>query len=232
LIQSFLKALAIISIFSFSQQTFANSDAHGGGSGGEKSEPTPKPEKKMRGSFTEEQMEEMRLYQHLGNISSPNYQVSEYATFFFEQRGEKVIPPLLNLLKHKKGNQKVESAIIYTFGRMGPKAARAVPIITKYLIIDGTEDIKMTSLAALGKIGKASDPSVPEIAKFLDADNEWMRTLALRSLREINTPQAKAIANVYEKKLKLEEERKNRELLGQSGNSESQPAATQPQPTN
>ena len=233
--QSFLKALAIVSILSFSSQVYANSDAHGGGhgdSGGEKTEEAPKPQK-MRGSFTEEQMEEMRLYQHLGNISSPNYQVSEYATFFFEQRGEKVVSPLLNLLKNKKGNPKVESAVIYTFGRMGPKAARAVPIVTKYLVKeDSSEDLKMTALAALGKIGKASDPSVPEIAKFLDSDKEWTRVLALRSLKEINTPQSKSIAIIYEKKLKLEEERKNKELLEQSGSDAAQPLASQPEPKN
>jgi HEAT repeat protein len=166
----------------------------------------------------------MRLSQHLDNIESSNYRVSEFAAYYFEQKGEDGVTPLLNKLKHNEDDDKIVSSIIYILGRVGPKASRAVPVLIKYLDHENP-DIRKTTISALGKIGKASDPAVPLIADNLNSKNEWMRTLSLRALKDIGTVQSKSIAEQYEKKLKLEEERKNKALL-QNNSSE----AIEPEP--
>ncbi len=185
----------------------------GGGNGGGEAKPAAAPaEKKMRGSFSEEDMEQMRLYQYLQGISSPNYQVAEKATFYFEQRGAIRVPDLMRWLKRYNDDDKRISAVIYTFGRMGKNSARAVPIIMQYLDYEN-EEIRKTTMSALGKIGPASEPAVPKIAKFLESKDEWTRLLALRSLKNIGTPQAKEIAELYEKNIRMEEARQNQKLL-------------------
>lgn len=189
--------------------------------------------KKIQGNFSEEDLDLMKQSQLLEYLANPNYQSAEYATYYFVQKGEAGVTPLLNYLKRHDDNDKKVSAVIYTLGRIGPAASRSVPIIIKYLQHENP-DIRKTTMAALGKIGRASDPAVPEIAKSLTDENEWARTLALRSLKEIGTAQAKLIASQYEKKLKLEEERKNKQLM--SGGSEPQNTpdsqSSQPQPNN
>ncbi len=169
-------------------------------------------EKKKQGNFTTEDLDQMKQSMLLDYLSNDNYQSSEYATYYFEQKGEEGIKPLLAYMKSNEDNLKKVSAIIYTLGRVGPKAARAVPVLTKYLSHENF-DIRKTTISALGKIGKASDPAVPDIARYLDSDDAWMRQLALRSLKDIKTPQSISIATQYENKLKLEEERKAKELL-------------------
>ena len=164
-------------------------------------------------AFTPEEMDEMRQSQHLDNIASSNFQIQEFATYYFEQKGEPGVTPLLAHLKRHRNDPKTVTAVIYTLGRVGPKAARAAPIIARYLN-DENMEIRTTSIAALGKIGKASDPFVPDIAKYLESDNESTKLLALRSLKQIGTPRSKSIATQYENQIKLEQERKNQQMMG------------------
>jgi HEAT repeat protein len=189
-----------------STHSFAKSSSEGGG-GGEK--------KKRQGSFSAEELDDMKQSQLLYYLSNQNYQSSEYAVYYFEQKGEPGVTPLLKHLKKNEDEDKVVSAVLYTFGRIGPEAARAVPVIMKYLEHENT-DIRKTAISSLGKIGKASEPAVPKIAEYLSDENEWTRTLALRSLKEIGTPAAKSIARQYENTLKLEEERKKAKLMGEA----------------
>ncbi len=197
----------LILLFSFSTASFAGGHG-GGGEGGHE-----KKKEKQVGNFSEKELDEMKQSQLLYYLSNSNYQSSEYAVNYFTDKGEAGISPLINHLKKNDDNEKIISAVLYTFGRIGPRAARAVPVLMKYLDHDNA-DIRKTAVAALGKIGKASDPAVPMISDYLNNENEWTRELAHRSLREIGTPQAKAIAKQYEKKLQLEEERKKAALLG------------------
>jgi HEAT repeat protein len=174
-------------------------------------------------SLSTEDLEEMKRNQLLTYLDNQNYQSQEYAVFYFEQIGEKGVPPLLKYLRNNEDDEKIASSVIYTLGRVGKKAKKAVPTLMKYLE-HPNQDIVKTTMAALGKIGKASEPAVPQIAKHLEDKNEWTRTLALRSLKDIGTQQSLAIAGQYEKKLLLEQERKNRELLGKSGKPTSNPS--------
>lgn len=210
LVKRSAKFLAISTLL-FSVPSLAGGGGHGGGDSGGHGGGSEK--KKGQGSFSAEELDDMKQSQLLYYLSNQNYQSSEYAVYYFEQKGEPGVGPLLKHLKKNEDEDKVVSAVLYTFGRVGPPAARAVPVISKYLEHENP-DIRKTAMSSLGKIGKASEPAVPKIADFLSDDNEWTRTLALRSLKEIGTPAAKSIARQYENKLKLEEERKKAMLMG------------------
>jgi hypothetical protein len=204
--KNWLNATIISLVFLFSSQAFAESGGHGGGHGGGAKK------EEEQGAFSKDELDSMKQSQLLYYLSNPNYQSSEYATYYFVQKGKAGVTPLLNYLKDNEDEDKKVSAIIYTFGRMGPNAARAVPIMSHYLKHENYE-IRRTTIAALGKIGKASDPAVPEIAKYLEADDQWTRDIALRALKDIKSKQSKLIAAQYERKIKLDEERKNKALM-------------------
>ena len=216
--KSLVKLLTIFAIlFSLSNSALAGGHGeaapaegggHGGGGGGHEAKP-----KKKEGNFSAKELDAMKQSQLLTYLSNANVQSSEYAIFYFEQKGEAGVSPLLRYMKEHDDNEKIVSSVIYTLGRVGKKASRAVPVLTKYLSYQSM-DIRNTTIASLGKIGKASDPAVPIIAEYLEADDEWTRNIALRSLKDIGTPQAKAIAQQYDKKLQLQEERRKAELLG------------------
>jgi len=177
-----------------------------------------------KGAFSEEAMRDMRTGQHLDGLTSSHYQVVEYSVFYFEGLGKDAIPPLMEYLKDNGDNDKKVSAVIYTFGRLGEKSSRAVPVIMHYLKSENIE-IRKTTIAALGKIGKASEPAVPEIARYLESDDEWFRTLALRALKGIKTPQSLSIARQYEKKRTLDEKRKADEIMKNGKGDDAKPDA-------
>lgn len=208
--KNYLKIFFVSLIFSLPNYSLAESGGHGGsGEGGGK-------KKNTLSNISEEDLDEMKRSQLLTYLANANYQSSEYAVFYFEQKGAEAVPDLIKYLIRNEDDEKIVSAVIYTLGRVGKNAKKAVPTLLKYLD-HPNQDIMKTTMAALGKIGKASEPAVPQIAKHLEDKNEWTRTLALRSLKDIGTQQSLAIAGQYEKKLLLEQERKNRELLGKTG---------------
>ncbi len=174
--------------------------------------------KEMRGNFSAEDLDAMKQSQLLDNLANPNYQASEYAVYYFVQKGENSVAPLLGYMKHHDDDDRVVSACIYTLGRVGPNAGRSVPFLIKYLSHKNYE-IRKTTIAALGKIGKASDPAVPEIAKYLESDDQWTRDTALRALKDIHTPQSLSVAEQYENKIKLSEQRKNLGIM-ENGNAD------------
>jgi len=204
--------IAVIILLCSSPASAGKQGGHGGGDAKHGAAEAPKVEV-PKGNFSKEQLDAMKQSQLLTYLANPNYQSSEYAVYYFEQKGEHGVPALLAYLKKNEDKERVLSAVIYTLGRVGKKASRAVPIVSKYLSHDNP-DVQTAAIAALGKMGKASEPAVPIIADFLNNRNEWTRTLALRSLKEINTSQAKAIAKQYENNLKLQEERRKAQLLG------------------
>ena len=217
--KKYLKLLFFILIFSAPTFSIARSSEGGGsGEGGGK-------KKNTLSNISEEDLDEMKRSQLLTYLANPNYQSSEYAVFYFEQKGVDGVPDLIKYLIRNEDDDKIASAVIYTLGRLGKNAKKAVPTLIKQLD-NPNQDIVKTTMAALGKIGKASEAAVPEIARHLEDKNEWTRTLALRSLKDIGTQQSLAIAGQYEKKLLLEQERKNRELLGKTGQVPTNPAPT------
>lgn len=216
--KNYLKIFFVALIFSAPTFSIAkSSEGAGSGEGGGK--------KNSISNISEEDLDEMKRSQLLTYLANPNYQSSEYAVFYFEQKGLDGVPDLLKYLIRNEDDEKIVSAVIYTLGRVGKNAKKAVPTLLKYLD-HPNQDIVKTTMAALGKIGSAAEPAVPEIARHLEDKNEWTRTLALRSLKGIGTQQALAIAGQYEKKLLLEQERKNRELLGKTGQVPAIPATS------
>ncbi len=167
---------------------------------------------KMEKSISDEDMEQMKIEQSLLFLSK-NDSYFENAVFNFEQLGEKAVDPLVNHLRKNKENEKTVGGVIYTLGRLGPKGARAVPIIMPY-INNRNYDLRIAAMSALGKIGKASDKAVPMIREYLNEPDEFTQVTAVRSLESIGTSQAKAIVKDYKKmqlllKKRREEEQSN-----------------------
>ncbi len=171
-----------------------------------KSDDGMKREKQDNLFISAEDLDKMKESQLLTYLHSNNYQSSEYAVYYFEQKGKEGIPALLRYLQRNEKDKKIASAVLYALGRVGKNASKAAPVVGKFMEHEDM-DVRRTAIAALGKMGRASDPAVPKIAEYLNDRNEWTRTLALRSLKEIDTPQARAAVTRYENKLKLEEAR-------------------------
>jgi HEAT repeat protein len=168
--------------------------------------------KKRKGEkdIAQKGLEQLKLEQDLQNLTNDNPLFYEKAMFAFEQRGASGITPLINYLKDNKNDKQIILAVLYTFGRVGEGAARAVPIISEF-IRNGDKDIRATAISALGKIGRAAESAIPDIKDKLFDHNPWVANIAYRALVEMNTDKSKKIAKDYKKSEMLKEKRKELE---------------------
>jgi HEAT repeat protein len=70
-------------------------------------------------------------------------------------------------------------------GEIGPDAADAVPDLLKVLAKDRRTDVQMQAVMALGSIGAASSPAVPQLKALLEQNNPAMVPGALFALGKI-----------------------------------------------
>ncbi len=156
--------------------------------------------------ISKEDLEQMTIDQNIEFLEKTD-SYFETAVHKLEKIGEKSVEPLLEHLRKNRDNKQIVTAVIYTLGRIGPKSARAIPTILTF-IKNEDRDIKNASIAALGRIGRKAERAVPQLKEALTDENEFTRTLAYRSLLDIGTPQAKAVAKEYQKRLEIENKRK------------------------
>jgi hypothetical protein len=191
--------------------------AHGEGDGeGEKKPETKedriKKAKKENQSLSDEAIEELRVEQNLDSLSNPNYIVFESSVYQWEQRGEGGVNYLIQHLKRNDDDKKIIRNVIYTIGRLGPKAARAVPILIPYLSHKDGE-IRGTAVAALGKIGKPAEKAIPQIKAVLYDENKWAKDQAIVALERIGTKEAsKSIIEFKKLQAAKERDRAKEEL--------------------
>ncbi|HCR85947.1 MAG TPA: hypothetical protein DIV86_04645 [Alphaproteobacteria bacterium] len=159
-------------------------------------------------TLSKEAMEEMRLQQNLDNLTIANYQAFERTVYYFLNLKDKAIMPLVEHLKSNKNNDDVVIPTIYTLGRLGNKASKAVSVIMPFLS-SPNRDIVFTTISALGKIGKASDKAVPQLYPIAyDQTDMVLNKAALIALERINTPNSMAILQEIKNIEILEKKRK------------------------
>ncbi len=170
-----------------------------------------KEKKNNLSNLSREAIEEMKLEQNLLGLNANEYNFFESAVYNFEKMGEKAVNPLLAHLKDNRDDKKIRNSVLYTLGRLGKKASRAVPIIMTYLRHDDY-DTKVTAVSSLGKIGKESNKSVATMKTLLYDDEDWLTQVTLRSLEDINTKASKSAIAEYYKFKQLKKRREERRL--------------------
>lgn len=188
-----LKILSFILLFCCQAFIFSASASGNNENDKEESGQLTKQERLKRaaasGGLSQDALEKMKIEQDLENLSSDIYAFSENATYNFEKRGAKALSPLLEHLKNNRNNQEIVSDVIYALGRLGEKARPAVPVIASYVNFPD-RDMKITAMSALARIGKYAEKAIPNIKKNLYSDDEWIRTVAKRTLEDIGTRSA------------------------------------------
>ena len=164
-------------------------------------------EKKVRlSTISREALEKMKLDQNFEHLVGDRYNNFETAVYNFEKMGEKAVDHLVRYLRSNRDEEKVVNNVLYTLGRLGKNGERAVPLITSYLS-SSNYDYKAAAIAALGRIGKSSEKALPQIKPLLYSEDEWLRHLAERTLRDIDTPQSLAMLKEMKKFEMLKKQR-------------------------
>jgi HEAT repeats len=83
--------------------------------------------------------------------------------------GEKAIPKLIRVIKYSK-NEQIRVIAIASLGKIGVKAASAIPMLTKSLT-DESEDVRIIAVDSLQKIGLAS---IPSLITALQTNDNWI----------------------------------------------------------
>jgi len=133
----------------------------------------------------EEDNFEDKVEMSLGRMGSTNYSNVEQSIFFFENMGEDAVPYLVEKLEKDKDNKRIVNNIIYTLGRLGKDAKRAVPNILGFLK-NNDSDIRGVAVVALGKIGKGSKSAVPALILLLKDRDSWVQRKASEALKKID----------------------------------------------
>lgn len=158
-------------------------------------------------NLSQETIEAMLLEQNLVNLEASEYNFFESAVYNFEKMGEDAVAPLLEHLKNNRNDPSVVNSVIYTLGRLKKNGARAVPILMTYLK-NSDYDTKVTTVSALGKIGKPAEMAIPKLKALLYDDEDWLTKVTKRTLKDIGTPMATAALEEYKKYVLLKKKRK------------------------
>lgn len=163
-------------------------------------------------TMSAEALEKMRLNQNLDNLSSKNYQVFETTVYYFVKQEGEAINPLIRHLKSNDDNDDIVISVIYTLGRVGKAASKAVPSIIPYLNHDN-RDVILTTISALGKIGKSSNKAVPYLQQMVfDRSDILLSETSLRTLKDIKTPESLAVVREYESLEMLKKQQESSDL--------------------
>ncbi len=131
-----------------------------------------------------------RIERALLNLDSTNYAMAEAAIYKLEQMSDHAIPYLIREMREDDLSKRKLSNIIYTLGRIGPRAKITVPLLTSFLSHE-SNDIRAISVIALGKIGRGAQDAVPKLVKLQYDPHEWISESAQKSLKSINTKEAR-----------------------------------------
>jgi HEAT repeat protein len=123
--------------------------------------------------------------------SSYRGQVAEVVVDVGQAGAKPVVPALVRLLKDDRTRDK--DLVISTLGRLGPKAAEAVPAVTLTLS-DG--ELRITAIRTLRDIGPAAKGAVPALVEFLkDKD---ARGDVLNALQATGPDASSAVPAIHE----------------------------------
>jgi hypothetical protein len=167
-------------------------------------------DKKPDETTTARAIEQLKIDQDLQNLTNNSSLYIEKAVFAFESRGEAGVQPLANFLRSNKNNDRIVSSVLYTFGRMGSNAAKAVPVIVPYLK-NKNREIRGTAVASLGKIGRPAEPAISLIQELLFDEDEWVRERAYKSLLDMRTSKSRKLAKEYKRLEDIKLKRKRME---------------------
>lgn len=95
-----------------------------------------------------------------------------------------VVGELSRLLPHAEGPVAVEAE--YMLGRLGPRAAAAVPALTERLLSSPDLDVRCEAVRALGRVGPAAKSAVGAAAAAAAEPNADMRAAAAEALGRID----------------------------------------------
>lgn len=97
------------------------------------------------------------------------------------------------LQRIKAGDRNTKSIAPYALGKIGPKAASAVPALIKLLEDGGSHATILGAMAGLGHLGEKAASAVPELIKLIDPKNDDGIAEAAEALGNIGEKAAAAV---------------------------------------
>ncbi len=163
--------------------------------------PAEAPEKKKKKSSLlskeeQEALDEQRIEHSLKNLGASRSMIFEQSVFFFEQMGTAAVPRLVKYFQENKGNRKLRKDIVYTLGRIGPKAKTALPIMIP-MLKEEDSDYRVTVVVAIGKLGPEAKNAVPELIGLLSDPDPLVRGKTEEALLRIGGDEARAAVKAY-----------------------------------